>query len=137
MLPSTDGAAVPSGEHVVVMDANALTGRRGGESTHDKVMGAYTRDMRNNGRRLMEFTPNGRPSILNTFFSTPKRGVSYKFKNSNRRKGEYRLAYALTGHADLRWEGDVSAAGLTVETPTTTLTSLKSASLTKLAYSST
>ena len=101
---------VPNGEHVVVMmDANARTGRREDEITPDKVMGAYGRDKRNdNGRRLVELAAVGRLSILDTFFCTPKRGVSHTFKSANRGKGEYRLDYILTRQADLRLVRNIS-----------------------------
>ncbi|CAN0346235.1 unnamed protein product [Pylaiella littoralis] len=54
--------AVPSREHVVVMmDANARTGRREDESTPHEVMGVYGRDKRNdNARRLVEFAASCR-----------------------------------------------------------------------------
>ena len=41
-------------------------------------------------------------TLLNTFFSTPKRGVSFTFQSANRGKGHARLDYILTKQADRR-----------------------------------
>ena len=58
---------VPSGEHVVVMvDANARTGKRGDEGSDNKVLGAY-------GRDVLCLAAANSLSVINTFFSTPKR----------------------------------------------------------------
>ena len=71
---------VPAREHVFILtDANARTGKRGqgGGETDSKVLGAYGRDVLNeNGKLLFRFADN-KLALLNTFFSTPKRGVSY------------------------------------------------------------
>ena len=75
---------MPSWEHVFVLtDANARTGKRGegGGETDSKVLGAYGRDVLNeNGKLLLRFAEDNKLALLNTFFSTPKRGVSYTFK---------------------------------------------------------
>ena len=64
----------------VLMDANARTGRRGeekSESEFNKVLGAYGRDeVNDNGERLLSFAANHDLSLVNTFFRTPKGGIS-------------------------------------------------------------
>ena len=97
---------VPSREHVFVLtDANARTGKRGegGGETDSKVLGAYGRDVLNeNGKLLLRFAEDNKLALLNTFFSTPKRGVSYTFQSGNRGKGQARLNYILTKQAGRR-----------------------------------
>ena len=67
----------------VLMDANARTGRRekGGVGSKDnKILGAYGRDILNdNGELLLSFANNHDLAILNTFYKTPKGGVSHAF----------------------------------------------------------
>ena len=67
----------------VFMDANARTGRRekGGVGSKDsKILGAYDRHtLNNNGELLPSFANNHDLAIVNTFFSTPKGGVSHTF----------------------------------------------------------
>ena len=74
---------VPAREHVLVLtDANAKTGKRreGGGKTDRKVLGAYRRDVLNeNGKQLLGFAEDNKLALLNTFYSTPKRGVSFTF----------------------------------------------------------
>ena len=75
---------VPRHEQLfVLMDANARPGRRekgGVGSKDDKILGAYGRDILNdNGELLLFFANNHDLAILNTFFSTPKGGVSHTF----------------------------------------------------------
>ena len=72
---------VPRHEQLfVLMDANARTGRRekGGVGSKDNtILGAYGRDTVNdNGELLLSFANNHDLAIVNTFFSTPKGGVS-------------------------------------------------------------
>ena len=76
-------ASVPAREYVFVLtDANARAGKRGegrGE-TDNKVLGAYDRDKLNeNGKLLLGFAEDSKLALLNTFFCTPKSGVSYTF----------------------------------------------------------
>ena len=63
------------------MGANARTRRRekGGVGSKDsKNLGAYGRDILNdNGELLLSFANNHDLAIVNTFFSTPKSGVSH------------------------------------------------------------
>ena len=65
------------------MDANARTQRKekGGVGSKDnKNLGAYGRDTLNdNGELLLSFAYNHDLAIVNTFFSTPKSGVSHTF----------------------------------------------------------
>ena len=89
---------VPRHEQLfVVMDANARTGRRekGGIGSKDnKILGAYGRDILNdNGELLLlSFANNHDLAIVNTFFSTPKGGVSHTFNG----RGKKRIDYILT-----------------------------------------
>ena len=75
---------VPKHEQLfVLMDANARTGRRekGQVGSKDsKILGAYGRDTLNdNGELLLSFANNHDLTLVNTFFSTPKSGVSHTF----------------------------------------------------------
>ena len=92
-------ASVPAREHVFVLtDANARTGKRGegGGEIDSKVLGAYGRDVLNeNGKLLLRFAEDNKLALLNTFFCTPKSGVSYTFQSANRGKGQARLDYIL------------------------------------------
>ena len=99
-------ASVPAREYVVVLtDANARTGKRGegGGKTDSKVLGAYGRDKLNeNGKLLLGFAEDNKLALLNTFFCTPKSGVSSTFQSANRSKGQARLDDILTKEADRR-----------------------------------
>ena len=75
---------VPKHEQLfVLMDANARTGRRekGQVGSKDsKILGAYGRDTLNdNGELLLSFANHHDLALVNTFFSTPKCGVSHTF----------------------------------------------------------
>ena len=88
---------VPKHEQLfVLMDANAHTGRREkGEvgSKDGKIRGAYGRDTLNdNGELLLSFANNHDLALVNTFFSTPKGGVSHTFNG----RGKKRIDYILT-----------------------------------------
>ena len=92
---------VPRHEQLfVLMDANARTGRRekGGVGSKDnKILGDYGRDILNdNGELLLSFANNHNLAILNTFFSTPKGGVSHTFNG----RGKKRIDYILTRQCD-------------------------------------
>ena len=99
-------ASVPAREYVFVLtDANARTGKRGeaGGEADNKVLGEYGRDKLNeNGKLLLGFAEENKLAFLNTFFCTPKSGVSYTFQSANRSKGQARLDYILTKQADRR-----------------------------------
>ena len=75
--------SVPARELVFVLtNANTRTGKRGdgGEETDSKVLGAYRRDvLSENGKLLLRFEEDNKLALLNTFYSTPKRGVSFTF----------------------------------------------------------
>ena len=79
----------------VLMDANARTGRREkGEvgSKDNKICGAYGRDTLNdNGELLLSFANNHDVAIVNTFFSTPKGGVSHTFNWGGKKRIDYIL----------------------------------------------
>ena len=52
------------------------------------MLGAYGRDVLNeNGKLLLGFAEDNKLALLNTFFSTPKRGVSFTFQSVNSGKG--------------------------------------------------
>ena len=88
---------VPKHEQLfVLMDVNARTGRRekgqvGGKDS--KILGAYGRDTLNdNGELMLSFANNHDLALVNTFFSTPKSGVSHTFNG----RGKKRIDYILT-----------------------------------------
>ena len=64
-----------------LVDANARTGKRekrGVGSKDNKVLGAYGRDTLNeNGKLLLLFANKIDIALMNTFFRTPKGGVSH------------------------------------------------------------
>ena len=99
-------ASVPARAYVFVLtDATARTGKRGegGGEVDSKMLDAYGRDVLiENGKLLLGFAEDNKLSLLNTFFCTPKSGVSYTFQSTNRRKGQARLGYILTKQADRR-----------------------------------
>ena len=82
------------------MDANARLGRRekgGIGSKNNKILGAYGRDTLNdNGELLLSFANNHDVANVNTFFSTPKGGVSHTFNG----RGKKRIDYILTRQRD-------------------------------------
>ena len=67
----------------VLIDANARIGRRekGGVGSKDnRILGACGRDaLDDNEELLLSFANNHHLAIVNTFFSTPKGGVSHPF----------------------------------------------------------
>ena len=70
---------VPSRDHLLVlMDANARTGMRRNGWTNNKVLGAYGRDELNDNReRLLTHAIDTKLALLNTYYATPTRGISY------------------------------------------------------------
>ena len=112
---------MPAREYVFVLtDANTRTGKRGeGEGEADsKVLGAYGRDKLNeNGKLLPGFAEDNKLALLNTFFCTPKCGVSYTFQSANRSKGQARLDYILIKQADHRLIGCVNVHRHPLEAP--------------------
>ena len=99
-------ASVPARECVFALtDANARTGKRGGGGgeTDSKVLGAYGRDKLNeNGKQLLGFAEDNKLARVNTFFCTPKSGVSHTFQSAIGSKRQARLGYVLTKQADRR-----------------------------------
>ena len=71
-------AEVPASDHLILMmEANARTGGKGegGGVGDGRILGPYGRDTLNdNGSRLLACAAEYKLSIVNTFFSTPKRG---------------------------------------------------------------
>ena len=100
---------VPKHEQLfVLMDANARTGRRekGQVGSKDsKIVGAYGRDTLNdNGELLLSFANNHDLALVNTFFSTPKGGVSHTFHG----RGQKRIDYILTRQLDRKFVRNVT-----------------------------
>ena len=95
---------VPSRDHLpVLIDVNARTGMRGIGWTDSKVLGAYGRDeLNDNGELLLAHATDNKLALLNTYYATPARGISYTFQSPNRRKAPYRLDYILTRQVDRR-----------------------------------
>ena len=88
---------VPTHEQLfVLMDANTCTRRREKgqvRSKNSKILGAYGRDtLHDNGELLLSFANNHDLALVNTFFSTPKGGVSHTFNG----RGKKRIDYILT-----------------------------------------
>ena len=114
-------ASVPARKNVYSLtDANARTGKRreGGGEPENKVLGAYGRDKLNeNGKLLLDFAENNKLALLNTFFCTPKSGVSYTFQSANRSKGQPRLDYIVTKQADRQLIRCVNVHRLPLEAP--------------------
>ena len=67
------------------------------------MLGAYGQDKLNeNCKLLLGFAEDNKLALLNTFFYTPKSGVSYTFQSANRSKKQARLDHILTKQADRR-----------------------------------
>eukprot|EP00752_Nemacystus_decipiens_P015555 g13878.t1 len=101
---------IPSRDRVVVMmDANARTGKRDDGCGDPNVMGAYGRDTLNdNGRRLLGLAADNHLCLLNTYFRTPKGGAAHTFQCSNERKMKHRLDFILMRQSDRRLVRNVS-----------------------------
>ena len=94
---------VPKHEQLfVLIDANVRTEKRekGQVGSKDiKIIGAYGLDTLNdNGELLRSFTNNPDPALVNTFFSTPKGGVSHTFNG----RGKKHIDYVLTRQRDCK-----------------------------------
>ena len=113
--------SVPAREYdFVLTDANARTEKRGegGGKADSKMVGAYGRDVLNeNGKLLLDFAEDNKLALLNTFFCTPKTGVSYTFQSANRSKGQARLEYMLKKQADRRFIRCVNVRRSLLEAP--------------------
>ena len=82
---------IPKQEQLfVLMNINARTGRRdNGQlgSKDNKTLGAYGRDTLNNYEEpLLSFANNHDLALVNTFFSTPKAGVSHTFNGQDKKR---------------------------------------------------
>ncbi|CAB1113389.1 unnamed protein product [Ectocarpus sp. CCAP 1310/34] len=94
---------------VVLMGANARTGRRRDGCCDAKIMGAYGRDiMNNNGERLLGLASDNHLSLTNTYFRTPEGGVRHTFQSPNKGKEKYRLDFILMRQTDRRFVRNVS-----------------------------
>ena len=93
---------VRSRDHLLVlMDANARAGIRGIGWTDSKVLGAYERDeLKDNKWRLLIDATDNNLALLNTYYATPARGISYAFQSPNRGKAHHRLDDILTQQVD-------------------------------------
>ena len=98
----------PASDHLIMtMDADARTGGRGegGGLGNVRVLGPYGRDTLNdNGSRLLACAAEYKLSIVNTFFSPPKRGgnsdaFTYEGPKESHR---WRLDYILVRQHDRR-----------------------------------
>ena len=66
-----------------------------------QVLGAHGRDELNDDReRLLTHSTYNKLALLNTYYATPARGISYTFHSPNRGKAQYRLDYILTRQVD-------------------------------------
>ncbi|CAB1116131.1 unnamed protein product [Ectocarpus sp. CCAP 1310/34] len=101
---------VHSRDHLVVlMDANARTGRRRDGCCDAKIMGAYGREiMNNNGERLLGLASDNQLALTNTYFRTPKGGGQHTFQSSNKGKDKYRLDFILMSQTARRFVPNVS-----------------------------
>ena len=75
-------------------------------SKDSKILGAYGRDTLNdNGELLLlSFANNHNLALVNTFFSTPKGGVSHTFNG----RGKQRIDYILTRQRDRKFVRNVT-----------------------------
>ena len=72
--------------------------------TDSNASGAYGRDALNdNGERLMAHATENTLALLNMYYATPGRGISYTFRSLDQGKAQYRLDYILTRHVDNDW----------------------------------
>ena len=107
-------AEVPTSDHLILMmDANARTGGRGeGGGVGDvQVLGPYGRDTLNdNGSRLLACAAEYKLSIVNTFFSTPKRGGNSDAFTYEGPKESYRwhVDYILVRQHDRRFVRNIT-----------------------------
>ena len=100
---------VPKHEQLfVLMNDNTRTGRKEKEqvgSKDSKILGAYGRDTLNdNGELLLSFANNHDLALVNTFFSTPKGGISHTFNG----RGKKRIDYILTRQCDRNFVRNVT-----------------------------
>ena len=88
---------------LVLMDANARTGVGGCESTDSKVLGACGLDkLTDIGERLLTYATDNKLALLNSYYASPARGISYTFQSPNRGNAQYGLDYILTRQVDRR-----------------------------------
>ena len=74
-------------------------------SKDSKILGSYGRDTLNdNGELLLSFASNHNLALVNTFFSTPKGGVSHTFSG----QGKKRIDYILTRQRDRKFVRNVT-----------------------------
>ena len=67
------------------------------------------------GERLLIHTTDNKLALLNTYYATPARGISYAFRTPNRGKAQYRLYYIQTKQVYRRPERKVTAPTLPTE----------------------
>ena len=111
-LGSTAVAEGPKVEHLlVIMDANAHTGRTGEGCVDGMVLGAYGRDtLKDNGRPVLAGILSGNPTCSRQHvFSAPKRGILYTFLSPKLEGGRHRLDYILARQTDRRLARNVTA----------------------------
>ena len=82
------------------------------------MLGACDRKvLKENGKRLLDFTEDNKLALLNTLFCTHDSGVSYTFQTANRSKGKARLDYVLTKQAGRRMVVCVNVRRSPIEAP--------------------
>ena len=82
----------------VLINAKAQTGKRMKGCDDGRVLGAYGRDELN-GKRLLTVASDNKLALTNTFFSTPKGGISQTFTGINSGNDQKRIDYILTRQA--------------------------------------
>ena len=57
-------------------------------------------ELNDNGERLLIHATDDKLALLNTYYATPARGISYALQSPNRGKAQYRLGHILTRQVD-------------------------------------
>ena len=96
---------IPTKECLVVLlvDANARTGKRMEGCGDGRVLGAYGRDeLNSNGKRQLVFASANELALTNTCFSTRKGGISHTFNGISSRNDQNRNTTSCPAkHTDL------------------------------------
>ena len=85
---------------LLIIEANARTGKRIEGCDDGRVLGAYGRDdLNDNGKRLLTLASDNKLVITNTFFNTRKGMISHTLNGVNSRYDRRRIDYILTRQA--------------------------------------
>ena len=68
----------------------------------DRQQGSGCDNLNDNGERMPKNAADNKLALLNTYYATPARGISYTFQSPNRGKAQDRLDYILTRQLDRR-----------------------------------